>query len=199
MNRRTLLAALAVSGLAPALALAGPADDARDLARISNYLNATETITGGFVQVDPQARVSEGDFYMRRPGRLRFEYDPPNPALVVADGFWVGVIDQRDGSVDRTPLAETPLDLLLKERVDLRRENAVTKIERSEGQMAVTAIDPDNPGLGAITMVFSSNPLELRQWVVTDAEGRTTTVALRDTRTNVPVPNDKFVIPNASQ
>ena len=198
MTRRTLAAPM----LALALALsatqapAGPAEDARDLARISNYLNATETVTGPFVQVDPEARVSEGDFFMRRPGRLRFEYEPPNPALVVADGYWVGVIDQRDGSVDRTLLSETPLDLLLKERVDLRREDAVTRIERSDGQLAVTAIDPDNPGLGSITMVFANNPLELRQWVVVDAEGRTTTVALRDARTNVPIANDKFVIPN---
>ncbi len=194
--RNTLLAALLALAAAPAAA--GPAEDARDLARISNYLNATETLSGAFVQVDPQSRVSEGDFFLRRPGRLRFEYDPPNPTLVVADGFWVGVIDQRDGSVDRTPLSETPLDLLLKERVDLRREDAVTRIERSEGQLAVTAVDPDNPGLGAITMVFSNNPLELRQWVVTDAEGRSTTVALRDTRSNVPVPNEKFVIPGGT-
>jgi outer membrane lipoprotein-sorting protein len=194
MTRRTLIAVLLAA--APFAASAGPAEDARDLARISNYLNATETLTGDFVQIDPDAVVSEGDFYMRRPGRLRFEYDPPNPAVVVADGFWVGVIDQRDGSVDRTPLSETPLDLLLKERVDLRRESAVTRIERSEGQLAVTAVDPDNPGLGSITMVFANNPLQLRQWVVTDAEGRSTTVALRDTRTNVPVANDKFVIPN---
>jgi outer membrane lipoprotein-sorting protein len=194
--RNTLLAALLALAATPAAA--GPAEDARDLARISNYLNATETLSGAFVQVDPESRVSEGDFYLRRPGRLRFEYDPPNPTLVVADGFWVGVIDQRDGSVDRTPLSETPLELLLKERVDLRREDAVTRIERSEGQLAVTAVDPDNPGLGAITMVFSNNPLELRQWVVTDAEGRSTTVALRDTRTNVPVPNEKFVIPGGT-
>ena len=190
---RILLAAglLAASG-----ALAGPAEDARDLARISNYLNATDTITGAFVQVDPDAVVSEGEFYMRRPGRLRFEYDDPNPALVVADGFWVAVIDKRDGGIDRTRLADTPLELLLKENVDFRREDAVRRIERSGGQLAVTAVDPDDPGLGEITMVFSNNPLALRQWVVTDAQGRTTSVALRDTRTNVPIPNDQFVIPD---
>jgi outer membrane lipoprotein-sorting protein len=191
---RTLLAAALVS--CATAAGADPAADARDLARISNYLNATETITGSFVQVDPAAVVSEGDFFMRRPGRLRFEYDEPNPALVVADGYWVAVIDKRDGGVDRTLLSETPLELLLKERVDLRREDAVTRIERSDGQLAVTARDPDEPGLGEITMVFSNNPLALRQWVVTDAQGRTTSIALRDTRTNVPIPNEAFVIPD---
>lgn len=190
MTRRTLLAGAAT------LALAGPAmaQDARDLARISNYLNATETLQGNFVQIDPDSVVSEGEFFMRRPGRLRFEYQPPNPALVVADGFWVGVIDTRDGTVDRYPLSETPLNLLLKEDVDLNREGAVTGIERGENQLAVTAHDPANPGQGQITMVFSNNPLELRQWVVTDAQGLVTTVALRDMRTNVGIDPRKFVI-----
>lgn len=191
---RTLIAVACIAALVGS-AQAGPAEDQRDLARISNYLNATETITGAFVQVDPNAVVSEGEFYLRRPGRLRFEYEDPNPALVVADGFWVAVVDRRDGGVDRTLLSDTPLELLLKEDVDLRRENAVRGIERADGQLAVTAVDPDDPGLGEITMVFSNNPLELRQWVVTDAQGRTTSVALRDTRTNVPVPPEKFVIP----
>lgn len=185
--------------LAPLLLLAAPvfaqsAADARDLARISNYLNATETLVGDFVQVDPDSVVSEGRFYMRRPGRLRFEYDKPNPTVVIADGFWVAVVDKRDGKADRTQLSDTPLNLLLKERVDLRKENAVTNIERSQGQIAVTARDPADPGAGDIVMVFSDNPLALRQWVVRDAQGGQTTVALRETRVNVPIANEKFVI-----
>ncbi len=196
MNRRRLLVAgiaLGAVQIAPAPVLA-QAEDARDLARISNYLNATRTLQGGFVQIDADAVVSEGDFYLRRPGRIRFEYDAPNPALVIADGFWVGVIDKRDGGVDRYPLSETPLDLLLRENVDLRREDAVTEIDRSNEQLAVTARDPENRGMGTITLVFSNTPLELRQWVITDAQGRTTTVALRDTRTNVEIPAERFSI-----
>jgi outer membrane lipoprotein-sorting protein len=169
-------------------------EDARDLARISNYLNAVETMTGSFVQVDPDAVISQGSFFMRRPGRLRFDYEEPNPALVIADGTWVGVIDERDGAIDRYPLSSTPLNLLLEERVDLRRAGAVTNIDRSQGQLAVTAIDTNNPDQGLITMVFSDNPLELRQWVITDAQGRQTTVALRDTRTNVSIPAERFSI-----
>ena len=196
MTRRKLLLATAalLAVAAPVAAQQLSAADARDLARISNYLNATETLQGSFVQVDPDAVVSEGQFYMRRPGRLRFEYAPPEPALVIADGFWVGVIDQRDGSLDRYPLADTPLNLLLKENVDLRTEGAVKRIERSAGQMAVTAVDVARPEQGEIIMVFSDNPLELRQWVVIDAQGRRTTVALRDMRTNVAIPAAQFVI-----
>ncbi len=192
-----LAASLALTLALPSLASAGPAEDARDLARISNYLNATETLEGNFVQVDPGGVVSEGDFFMRRPGRLRFEYDPPNPTLVIADGFWVAVVDARDGVADRVPLSETPLYLLLKENVDLRREGAVTRIERGDNQLAVTAGDPSGEVQGDITMVFSNNPLELRQWIVTDAEGKATTVALRDMRANVRIEPSQFVIENA--
>lgn len=195
MFARSLVAALLLT-----FGLAGPgraqdaAADARDLARISNYLNATETLAGDFVQIDPDAVVSRGEFFMRRPGRLRFEYEPPNNTLVIADGFWVAVVDKRDGRADRMQLADSPLNLLLRERVNLGRENAVSRIERSEGQIAVTAHDPERPEAGEIVMVFSNDPLALRQWVVRDAQGGQTTVALRGMRTNVPIPNEKFVI-----
>jgi outer membrane lipoprotein-sorting protein len=198
MTRRDLLAACAAlalcAALPPAPAAADAAADARDLARISNYLNAIETLEGGFVQVDPEAVISTGSFAMRRPGRMRFEYEPPNPGVVIADGFWVGVIDRRDGNVDRYPLSETPLHLLLKPDVDLRAEGAVREITRQGGQVSVTAVDPRRPDQGSITLIFAETPLELRQWVVTDAQGRMTTVALRDMRTNVRIPPERFII-----
>lgn len=187
------IAALLVPFAAPAQ------EDARDLARISNYLNATETLQGTFIQVDPASVVSEGKFFMRRPGRIRFEYAPPNPTLVIADGFWVATVDARDGKADRVPLSETPLHMLLKENVDLRQEGSVTRIERSNDQLAVTARDPSGRTGGEITMVFSNNPLELRQWIVTEADGSITTVALRDMRTNVPIPAAQFSIENAAR
>ena len=176
-------------------ALPASAQDARELARISAYLNAIDTLTGSFVQVDPDGVLSEGQFYMKRPGRIRFEYNEPNPALVVADGFWVGVVDKRYDSVDRYPLSDTPLNLILKENVNLAEEGAVTGIERREGQMRVTATDPSHPERGSIILVFTDNPLELRQWIVEDSQGGLTTVALSETRRNVEVENALFVIP----
>ena len=206
MFRRTFLlaalaAALTASAGLPAQAAPLTGEDMRDLTRISNYLNGIGTLEGSFVQVGPDGELSEGRFYMRRPGRLRFEYDPPNPALVVADGFWVGVYDTRLNTLDRYPLSKTPLDLLLRERVDLRKEGAVQSIERAEGQLRITAIDPDNADQGSINMVFADNPLELRQWVVTDAQGLKTTVALSDTRQNVEIDPKLFRIeePNEGQ
>ena len=190
MNRRELLGS-AGAALVTSLAAALPVSSAAaavaqaDLIRISNYLNGVGTMEGTFVQVGPDGDLSEGTFYLRRPGRIRFEYDPPNPTLIVADGFWVGVYDTLDNTLDRFPLSETPLDLLLRDRVDLRREGAIQSIERSAGQLRVRAVDPDAPGQGSITMIFNDNPLELVQWIVTDGQGLTTTVALSEIRRNV--------------
>lgn len=165
-----------------------------DLLRISNYLNGLGTMTGDFVQVGPDGKMSRGTFAMRRPGRLRFAFDPPNRALIVADGTWVGVCDVQIGVFDRFPLSETPLDLLLRERLDLREETAVERIERAAGQLRVRAIDPDAPEEGSITLIFSDVPLALRQWVIVDAQGLTTTVALQETQTNISLDPRLFVL-----
>ena len=198
MTRRIFLAGALAALLIPALPALAPAQmsgaDARDLTRISNYLNGVKTLEGSFVQIGHDGELSEGLFYLRRPGRIRFEYKPPNPALVVADGTWVGVYDTRLNTLDRIPLKSTPLNLLLKKRVDLRKENAVRSIERGAGQMRVTAINPDEPDQGSITMVFAENPLELRQWIVVDPQGLTTTVALSEMRSNVEIDPNLFFI-----
>ena len=196
MKRRDFLATLSAVAALPVLAV-GPAAaqvDRADLTRITNYLNGITTMQGTFVQIGPDGDLSEGTFYMRRPGRVRFEYNPPNPTLIVADGFWVAVTDTVDNSFDRFPLSETPLDLLLRDRVDLRREQAIQSIERSAGQLRVKAIDPEAPDQGSITMVFTDNPLGLTQWIVIDGEGLATTVALSEVRQNVEIPPEKFRI-----
>ena len=172
MTRRIFLAGALAALLAPALPALAPAQmsgaDARDLARISNYLNGVKTLEGNFVQIGHDGELSEGLFYLRRPGRIRFEYKPPNPALVIADGVWVGVYDTRLNTLDRIPLKSTPLYILLRKKVNLAKEGAIRSVERAPGLMRVTAIDPDEPDQGSITMVFSENPLELRQWIVVD-------------------------------
>lgn len=174
-------------------ALPGAAQDGRDLARISAYLNAMRTAEGSFVQIAPNGETSDGRFYISRPGKIRFEYTPPNPTLVVSDGTWVAVFDLRSCNQQTAPLSQTPLELLLRDRVDLRKEGAVTGIERRPGQMRVRAINPDDPGQGSITMIFSENPLELRQWIVEDAQGQLTTVALSEVKLNGKVSIEKFL------
>lgn len=200
MNRRDMMmmtaaiGTMAGFGVKDALAQV----NAGDLRRISNYLNGIDTMDGNFVQVGPNGDLSEGLFYMRRPGRIRFEYKPPNPALIIADGFWVGVYDTIDDTLDRFPLSETPLDLLLRDRIDLQSEGAVNRIERSEGQLRVVAVDPSAPDQGSITMVFNDNPLELTQWIILDGQGLATTVALSEIRRDVKIDPNLFFIEDPS-
>ncbi|MEM9012732.1 MAG: outer membrane lipoprotein carrier protein LolA [Pseudomonadota bacterium] len=196
MLRRLFVAVLS-------LALAAPgayAQGAEDLARISAYLNGFRTADGTFVQANPDGSLSEGRFYISKPGRIRFEYNPPNPALVVADGIWVAVVDRLANSdPQRYPLGETPLDLLLRDRIDLNEEGAVRSVEREAGQMRVRAVDPDRPRQGTITMVFSDNPLELRQWIIEDDQGQLTTVILGDMRRGIDVSRSLFSIEQAAR
>ena len=181
MKRRDFLAALPTAALSTSLSGPAAANVSRaDLTRITNYLNGIGTMRGKFVQIGPDGDRSDGRFYMRRPGRIRFEYNLPNSTLIVSDGFWVAVIDTVDKMIDRFPLSETPLDLLLRDRVDLRKTNAVRSIDRIDGQMHVHAIDPDAPDQGSITMIFSETRLELLQWIVIDAQGLATTVVLSE-------------------
>lgn len=165
-----------------------------DLLRLSNYLNGLNTLAGRFVQRGPDGGVSEGTVHLRRPGRMRFDYDPPDSTLIVADGTWVGICDPQTEAVERFPLSETPFGLLLGDRVDLRRENAVRSVGRSAGRLHVEIVDPDAPDQGAITLSFDDNPPALRQWVVVDNQGLTTTVALRDVRTGGELGGELFFI-----
>ena len=194
MSLSRSLAALALA--AAALAAPAEAQNSRDLARISAYLNALDTAEGDFVQIAPNGETSDGQFFIDRPGKIRFQYTPPNPALVVSDGTWVVIYDLRTCDKQTVPLSSTPLELLLRERVNLNEERAVRSIERSAGQMRVEVVDPRNTERGSLTLIFNDNPLELRQWIVTDAEGGSTTVALSSVRRGVPIQIGKFLPAN---
>lgn len=203
MKRRTMLSlggiwtvGLALGAFGGALAPMSARADDQKIGEINAYLNGINSMVGSFVQVAPDGIISEGEFFLRRPGRLRFEYKRPNPTIVIADGFWVAVLDKELGTGDRFPLSQTPLYLLLKDDVDLNAEGAIRAVDESEGQLRVTAVDPSEEGQGDVTMVFDANPLQLKQWIVTDPQGLTTTIALRQTRSNVDLEPELFVIPD---
>ncbi|WP_170317590.1 LolA family protein [Paroceanicella profunda] len=196
MNKRSFLGGMAAIALLAATGAS--AQSGADVQRISNYLNGLTTMEGSFIQTNPDGSISEGKFYIRKPGLMRFEYAPPNPAVVVSDGTWVAVVDRASNAgAQRYPLGETPLDLILRDRVDLAREGAVQSVEREGGQLRVRALDPDAPRKGDITMVFSDNPLELRQWIVRDENGGITTVVLSEMRRGVQLERSLFSIESA--
>ena len=198
MNRRQLLlggvgALISVSMLATQPA-AAQQNDFQVLQTLSAYLNSITTMEGNFVQSAPDGRIAQGKFWLSRPGRLRFEYEQPYSTLVISDGFWAGVVNGDTRTLDRLPLSSTPLYLLLKENVDLTREGAIRRIDRGPGLLRVLAIDPDRPNDGSVTMIFSSNPVELQKWVVTDPQGQSSVIAMRDVRSGGAISPEKFVI-----
>jgi outer membrane lipoprotein-sorting protein len=173
-----LFAALAPSSvLAQAVATTGPADQA-DVARIQDYLNSLHTLKAHFIQVAPNGAISQGTAWLDRPGRMRFQYDPPSPFLLVAGH---GLVVFHDASLDQTsniPLRSTPLSILLADHVVLGGDVTVTGLRRLPGQIQVTLARTANPTEGSLTLVFADNPLSLRQWTVIDAQGQHTTVTL---------------------
>jgi outer membrane lipoprotein-sorting protein len=152
-----------------------------------------------FVQFNDEGGVVSGEFYLRRPGQLRFEYTPPSPVLIVATGRQLIFYDAELEQVTYLSLSATPLAFLIADRFSFDRDDIeITRIQRDPGVISVSIVDPDNPGEGEITLIFSDGPLTLRQWRVVDAQGKTTTVALSEIRTNLELDDAlfRFVDPN---
>jgi outer membrane lipoprotein-sorting protein len=185
MNRRTLLLlALAppVSAAAqPALVPPAPtAQDRADIARVEAYLGGLHSLKARFLQLDAAGRTSEGTAWISRPGRMRFQYDPPSPFLLVANHGEVIFQDKQLKQVSRLPLSSTPLGILLASSVRLSGKVTVTGIVRQPGQLQVSMIRTGSPGDGTLTLIFADNPLALRQWSVVDAQQNETRVSLFD-------------------
>ena len=192
--RPLLLLIAVVLGTGPAAAAAALSDlDLADIARAEAYLNSIQTMKARFIQVGPQGGLSEGNFYLRRPGRLRFEYDPPIPVLVVADGTWVVFYDSEINQVTRLPLGSTPLAVLLRDEIRLRGSVTVTEVERATGTLRITVIDTEAPDQGTITLVFSDRPLALRQWLIRDPQGLETSIAMSRAQFNLILEPTLFV------
>jgi len=178
--------------------------DREDLKRVSQYLNTLPPLKGRFMQISVEPAGSsansggrtlhaKGTFYLKQPGRMRFEYDPPQKVLFIADGRFVTVEDKELESVNNYPLSDTPLYLLLKGDLDLVKDARITSIERTPGQLRVTARKDDDDGMaGQLTMTFAYPVLELRQWTVIDSQQTQTTVALRNVQKGVRLKPDLF-------
>jgi outer membrane lipoprotein-sorting protein len=145
---------------------------------LSSYFNSFKTLQGEFTQVSPQGRVSTGVFYLSKPGRLRFEYAPPNPFLVVSDGSWVVIENRKQKTTDQYPLAATPLKLLLSEEINLLKQADIKSVETGEGVATIAVEDRNRAIPGRLVLVFDTERKELSQWIVEDAKGKRTTISL---------------------
>ena len=184
--------------LAPVLAvlMALPAQAEKlSLAEISRYLNGLTTAEATFTQINPDGSGAKGKVIIRRPGRMRFEYAKPDKTVVLASSGQVAVFDAKSNQPpEQYPLAKTPLNLILGRQIDLGKANMVVG-HTEEGKLTiVTAQDPKHPEYGSIALGFSSGPVALRQWVLTDQTGAQTTVLLGNLTKGGDYPPSTFLI-----
>lgn len=199
MRRRTLLAATLVASPAlaqqraapPPAAPAGSVDRAI-VARVEAYLNALRTIRARFLQLAQNGASAQGTAWISRPGRMRFDYDPPEPTLLVASGGQVMMFDRELRQPSIVPASATPLGLLLRPEIRLSGDITITGTERAGGFLRVGLYRTGAVAEGRLTLVFTEEPMELRQWVVLDAQGRETRVTLYEIDTTTRPDNRIF-------
>jgi outer membrane lipoprotein-sorting protein len=147
--------------------------------RVNSYLSSVQTLTGNFVQVGPDGNRTQGDFYIYKPGRVRFEYANPSPIELIADGSSVVVRDRRLATQDVYPLSQTPLRFLLAERVDLTKDTSLVSVYADDVFVTVVLEEKNGiVGTSRLMIMFSAKDMQLKQWTVTDPQGYDTTVAV---------------------
>lgn len=177
LRRLRLIPLLLAVVTAGALA-SGPASAASEAAqRIAAHFSSVRTMMGEFVQFGPRGEQTGGKFYLERPGKLRFDYDGSSGFQVISDGTSVVVKNDKLNTADVYSLSKTPLKLLLDERIDLTGER-VTSVEENEDLTTVKLSDRQIFGNSTITMMFDAESYDLRQWTITDAQGKDTTVMI---------------------
>lgn len=170
----------ATTQAAPTLTTLEGAERAAAIVAANRTLNSVQRMQGRFVQTSPGGARAAGQFFLQRPGRLRFEYDPPATLLIVSDGSVVSLRDTELRTTERTPLRSTPLNLILAPQVDLERNARIVRVSRSGPWTLVTARDRSGQADGQITLHFYGAAAELRSWDVVDATGARTRITLSE-------------------
>jgi len=194
LTRRVMLGAMLAAALAPQAAHALSDEERAALADISARLSTIDTMDGEFVQFNPNGDQLQGRFFISRPGRVRFQYDPPTTVSVIADGKSVLVFDKKLQTYDIWPLSQTPLRLLLDKSLDLANSDRVTRVGVAPDLVEVELHDETRFSAGTLNLIFDRATYELRQWTVTDQQGLQTMVALYNVETGKPLASDLFKI-----
>ena len=156
------------------------AQDTLELQRIAAYLNGIRTMTARFQQIANNGAVSTGHMSVARPGRMRFEYDRPNPITLLADSTSMYYWDKQLNQVSKYDLRSTPAWFFLRDPINFGSDVIVTRFEHVGGLVRVTVVESAQPDAGSLTLAFTENPMALRQWTVIDQQAKTTTVTLSD-------------------
>lgn len=174
---------LSVATAAPLHAAVSPPDlndpeVIASLEKAENYLKELTTVASRFIQANPDGSYLEGDMYMHRPGRMRFEYDAPIPILLVANGTFFIHVDKQLKQTMHIPLGSTPANMLLSEELSLQEGLTLSGFEKTNGLLRFQLHQTEEPELGSMLLTFTDHPLALKQWTITDAQQNETTVTL---------------------
>jgi outer membrane lipoprotein-sorting protein len=166
--------------------------DKADIARIETYLNELKSVGANFTQVNDMGEFRHGKIAIQRPGKMRVTYDPPQKDFIVADGEYVHIWD--DGMQQQTnmPVGSSIAELILRDPIKLSGDVTITRFERFPLKLELTVVSTQDPGDGQLTLIFEDKPLQLRQWRVLDAQGRTTGVNLENAREGVTFASNTF-------
>ena len=187
-----LIGAAALGGVLPPLALTQGAlaqgtqaaqltdADRADIKRVEAYLNGITTMKASFQQFSPGEGLAFGRIYLRRPGRLRVEYDPPSEILLVADGILISYYDAELNHLEQVPLRLSPMWFLLRDDVELGGDVTVTTFRKADNAILIGLVQSDEPDAGSVVLELGDKPLELRQWSITDSAGAEVRVGLYD-------------------
>jgi outer membrane lipoprotein-sorting protein len=169
------------------------AEQVKAVQRINAYFNNITNLQGSFEQVDSTEKHTTGRFYVQRPGKIRFDYAPPSGLRIIADGKFLAIEDSDLKTVEKYPIQSTPFRLLLAESVDLDRDARIVGVETQEGTLSVSLEDKSNDAAGGIRLIFASgSELQLKEWLITDAQGLTTRVTVNDVVSGRKVAADFF-------
>jgi outer membrane lipoprotein-sorting protein len=203
LTRRHLLlgtGALALGAMLPRWASAATApkpaalsDQQRaDVAAVESYLNGIRTLSSRFQQFSGNGGTASGQLYLSRPGKMRFEYDPPVPILLVADGRNIYYYDKELQQVSDIRVEETPAGFLLRDTIRLSGDVTLTAFDHHPGAIRATVVQTDQPGQGSVTLVLEDRPIQLRQWTIVDAQQKQTTLTLDDPHYGAPLSPNLF-------
>ncbi|HEY0122861.1 MAG TPA: outer-membrane lipoprotein carrier protein LolA [Rhizobium sp.] len=197
LTRRRFLGAVVAAGaasVAPVAAFAQAASLNPGVAQaIADHFSSIKTMKGGFLQIGPRGDQTSGSFFIQRPGKMRFNYDPPSRMRVVCDGNNVQVINDQTRTKNMYQLSKTPLSLLLANKIDLSAD----MVRNVDAQPDLTKITLGNRtvfGDSTIAMIFDSKTYDLRQWTVIDPQGKTTDVIINNVKTNISFDDSVFRI-----
>jgi outer membrane lipoprotein-sorting protein len=177
---------------APPRAAALSADQKADVERVQAYLNGIRTLTSRFEQSTGEGGTASGQLYLARPGRMRFEYDPPVPLLLVANGKNIFYYDKELQQVSELRVEDTPAGFLLRDQIALSGDVTLTRFEHKPGAIRLTMVQTSEPGQGSATLVLDDRPLQLKQWTIVDPQQKEVTVALTDPHYGAPVDEKLF-------